>query len=363
MTDDFAKEEKEEILPPPHNNNSEVAVETPIITSEYLKANTKIRGWLILFLISLSCGGLISAIAPIATFNLSECGGSIALAMTDVVIGIMMLGMAIYILYSFINRRPDTVFAAKTYIITAFVSNLSEFLIGIIYGSDTLDTKEMAQIFKSLIFSVIWFLYLIYSKHVAEIIPKSYRKKFIGNYILIIALAVIPSTLFAIGIYEITSRQDQVTENINKLSSQLQENERTDGKIIFTIPDIYKCEETETDGFKVYNLETALDLVSITLLSDYDSDDSKKNFIEYWEASKPQDINEYEHEIVTDEVRTINNYKYFYRVTKIVIDETEQYWQYALLFDDKKQKICVISMLDYNTETRFLEFIKGIKFL
>ena len=58
------------------NNNESVQPEsqTVEITSEWLKANTEIHGWLSFFFFAIILGGLFSAIYPIATFNASAFG-------------------------------------------------------------------------------------------------------------------------------------------------------------------------------------------------------------------------------------------------------------------------------------------------
>lgn len=71
-------------------------------SQEYLKENTKIRGWLAFFLIAIILGGIISAVYPLATMDLSEYDGDRLLAFADVIDGFLIFGIAVLTTISFI---------------------------------------------------------------------------------------------------------------------------------------------------------------------------------------------------------------------------------------------------------------------
>lgn len=357
------KETTDTELASPQVVNSSSPVTPTEITSEYLKANTKIHGWLTFFLFAVSFGGLISAIIPIATFDLSEYSGSVPLAMSDVVVGIMLLCLAVYTLITFVKRKPNAVFTAKTYVVVVFITNLISLISGIVGGADVADARMMSRIVRSLIWAVIWFLYLTYSQQVQEVIPKSFRKTFTGNYVVIVAFFVVPISLVGLGVHNIISQEDEVTENLNNLRFKLQYNERTDGKILFSIPDDYQCEEKNIDGLILYTLKPYDRTKSITLCSDFDGDDSKNNFQDYWTSWKDEELDNYNATVKIDELRSINDCKYFYKVTKYTIDDNDYFWRFAMLFDKDSRKVCVISCYDTEYDGYLQDFLSCIKFL
>ena len=74
-------------------------------TIEYPDPNYSIHGWLTFFLFSIGLGGLISALYPIFTYNIAEYDGNHFLAISDVVLGVMLLILACYTIYSFCKRK------------------------------------------------------------------------------------------------------------------------------------------------------------------------------------------------------------------------------------------------------------------
>lgn len=84
-----------------------------VYTSEWLKENTEIRGWLFFFLIALGLGGVVSAGYSIYSLNIDDYAGNIFLICADVLLGLSILGIALYTIYSFVNRRPDAVFMVE----------------------------------------------------------------------------------------------------------------------------------------------------------------------------------------------------------------------------------------------------------
>ena len=76
-----------------------------IVTSDYLKRSTEIHGWLTFFLFAIIIGGLVSFIHPIIIFNPSEYEGSVILAWGDIILGLMLLALSVYTVYSFSQRK------------------------------------------------------------------------------------------------------------------------------------------------------------------------------------------------------------------------------------------------------------------
>lgn len=304
-------------------------------------------------------GGLISMIIPIATFNVNEYGGSYILALVDVAFGAMLFALACYAAYSFISRKPDSVFLGKTYTVAIFVSSLF-----VLFGGEFEETGmgSLTQIIRSLIWSTIWFSYLSVSNQVNEVIPKVFRKRTSKDYYIVTALIVVPVLFLAIGVGDIATKAQEQTQTFIQ-NAVLGENEYTDGKIIFTRPDSFTCEKKElTDPeITVYELESE-NIGNITLCSNYETDFSLKNFNTYWTNWQDQDAAKFQSENVINEKLTVNGHLYFYKVTRYHLEDGELFWRYIFLTDEETSKVCIISSYDGGDDSYVAELLNSIRF-
>lgn len=341
-------------------NNSCVATNCNEEIIDYPNPDDSIRGWLWFFLFSIGLGGLLSAIIPIASYNLQEYGGSHILAMTDVVFGVMLLLLAIYTIYSFVKRKPNAVFLAKMYTIAVFVSNL----LSLISGGEFAESGfgSLAQVVRSLIWGVIWYLYLCFSNQVKEIIPKSYRKVLNRDYYFMGALIFVPILLLGIGIADMqTINQEKEDQFIS--SNNLSYNEYTDGRIIFTKPDGYTCEkyELENPHIILYDLELGEE-AWIRICSDYDTDMSARNFNSYWENWQDESLKNYSQQEICNEKRYINSNPYYIKSVEYNT-EIPIIWHYVMLFNSHTGKVCVVSYFQIGENTSCLEdLLSSIRF-
>ena len=270
----------------------------------------------------------------------------------------MLFALACYTIYSFCKRKPDAVFLAKMYVIVTFASNI----LALINGEyDETGLGSLPRIIRSLVWGIIWFLYLSYSEQVKDIIPKSYRKIFSRDYYFISAFVIVPVLFLAIGVGEIFSqRKTQEQEFISTAS--LNYNEYTDGRIVFTKPDGFTCEKEDIEEPKITIHTLESDNSYIRIVSDYDSDISVKNFNSYWEGWKDDDLNDYSYKEISNEKKEINGNPYYIKSVKY---ETEMpiIWHFVLLFHTKTSKVCVIHCIQTEDETFDIkDFIKTIRF-
>lgn len=333
--------------------------DTPI-TAEYLKENTSISDWLSFFLFSIILGGLISAIVPIAQYQtmLVEYG-SHYLVWCDLSLGVMLFVLAIYTLVAFCNRKPDAVFLAKTYICTAFLTNLI-----VLFGGnyDEKGIGSLSHIIRSLIWGFIWFAYLCNSNKVEEVIPKEYRKRTSMDYYIIAALVVIPTLFIALGIGNLKSSNENKEQDFLQ-NVVLGKNEYTDGRIVFKCPKDFSCVKQNVDNppITIFQLENE-SYASITICSDYDTNQSQRNFNSYWENWEDQDAKKQPSTIIMNERRYVNNHPYLYKVVKYEADESDVYWRYIMLFDNASGKVCVISAYDGGYDFYLQEMLESIRF-
>lgn len=168
------------------------------ITSEWLKANTEISGWLYFFFFTIIVGGLCRAIYPIVAFNAEDYAGISCLGAVDIITGLILLSVSFYTVYAFTTRKANAVFWGKIYVVLVFLTNIFS-LIGC-------ETEEIIlDIFQPVVWGTIWFLYLTFSKKIQEIIPMSYRKISPLDWVFLIGIILLPVFLFVIGYSQITS--------------------------------------------------------------------------------------------------------------------------------------------------------------
>ena len=332
---------------------------TNCITSEELQKTTNIHGWLSFFLFSIVVGGIISGLYPILMFSrLMAEYGNIYLSLVDLSSGIMLGGLALYTLFAFTKRKPDSVFLGKTYVVTAFLSNLIVLFAG---DLETTGFGSLPHVVRSLIWGVIWFLYLSLSEQVNTIIPKSFRKTTSLNYYIIAALILIPSFFMGIGILTMRSAYME-TESAFIENVVLSPGEYTDGRFVFKKPLGFKCSQSKVGDPEItlFELENSQN-ISITMCSDYDYDKNWTNFEDYWENWKDEEADKYESEIVSKRKDSKNDFDYFYKCTCFHLD-VDVYWRFILIFDKSSNKVCVVSSYDGGEDSYFDELINSIRF-
>lgn len=336
----------------------------PKYTSEWLKSNTEIHGWLSFFFFAIILGGLISAIYPIATYNAADYGYNGWLGTVDVFTGLSMLGIAVYTVYAFTHRKPNAVFYGRFYVILVFVTNI----ITLIGGVEENGLQNTTQVVRGIVWGIVWFLYLLFSDQVQEVIPKSFRKVSGIDWGVLIALIGIPFACFFIGLNQLNSIvEDRENDETEILSVELQDNERTDGKVIFSIPSGFSCESQESEtnagqAITVFNLENE-SIGNITLCSDYDSDTSTSNFDDYWKNWEDSDASGKPRSDVDRGIKTINGNTCRYRIVKYNFNGVQVYWRYYILFCSETGKCCVVSCYDRNEDTSYVpEILYSVRF-
>ena len=338
--------------------------QTVELTSEWLKSNTEIHGWLSFFFFAIIAGGLFSAIYPIATFNASDYADNFCLGAVDVVTGFLLLAVAIFTVFLFVNRKPNAVFWGKVYVVLVLLTNTFVLIVG---ATEQSGYQSTVQVVKGILWGVIWFLYLSFSDQVQEIIPKSFRKISSTDWAMLATSVLFPLFLFVVGYSQINTlvdlRNDQEAE---LLSTDLSYDQKTDGRVIFTIPDGFVCESqvinTEGVNLILFNINND-EIGNCTMCSDYDTDKSIKNFDSYWDNWKDKDIKEIGIENVDRGTKKINGNDCLYRITKHNVNGVYVYWRYYLLFDGETGKVFVASFYDTNNSTYYVdELLESVKF-
>ena len=329
-----------------------------VYSAGMLKETTRIHGWLSFFLFTLFAGGLMSAIYPIVTYNSQDYDGSFMLAMTDILIGLMMLGLAGLSLHAFYQRRSDAVFLAKMYLVYVFAVNLFSLMNGL---GDEIPSGigSNTRLARSLIGGIVWFIYLTFSRQVKEVIPIRYRRTHSIDWYILVGIIVIPLLCMALGVREVLHSREASEATLIQ-EADISDNERTDGRVIFTIPDDYSCNSENYNGVTVFRIENSKS--EITLCSDYDADESMKNIMEYWSSWESDEIKKYPSSLIDNEKRTINGNSVFYRAKRYDVDGTMLFWRFILIFEKQSSKICVLSSYDYEDDEYLMNLVNSIRF-
>lgn len=330
------------------------------ITSKWLKENTNISGWLAFLLFSITLGALASGIYPIVTYNPEDYDNLVILGVIDVFNGLAMLGTGLYTLYAFIQRKPNAVFWLRTYIIMVFVINLFTLELGAAEEGSIFNSER--RMIRSLLWAVCWFVYSFTSKQVQSVIPKPFRRIYEYDWCALGVIVLIPIMLLIIGISQIYLKESSKFETAEMV---IAENERTDGLMIFTVPDGFTCDSrhVESSGEDVTLFDIEGDGASGTMCSAYDTDTTTANFDIYWNAWTEDSFKENPMSDIDHGIKTINGNICKYRITKCLVNDVEVYWFFHLLFDEINGTVCLLSMYDTRDNPEYLDdLLKSIKF-
>ncbi len=340
------------------------------LTSENLKKTTRIHGWLLFFLGRCFLGGLFSAIYPLSTFRIEDYGGSYILGMSDILFGFLVFILAMSTIYSFYKRKPNAVFLGYSYSVLCVVSNFIAMCCGI---------SNIGEMGASFIWGCIWIMYLRMSYQVEAVIPSDFRKTNKLDYSLVASVIVIPVLFLIIGAFGIQQKQTTVNEKCQELQQNfydevkdnLYPNQRTDGRVIFEIPQGFECNDTTIQGLKVFYMENK-DHENITLCSEYanktdlNATKSRINrdmfdiYRDKWEDATLASC--VESRIVSSTEEQLLNCKKRVKIKRYVYDQNIIYWRFVMLFDTDSDKICLISAYDQGDDSYLNDLIFSVQF-
>lgn len=323
-------------------------------------------GWLSLFLLQIGIGGVLSPIIGFSTMSLSNYDigigdwHSILGAVSD---GVLLIGFAViafYTISSFNNYRSNSIGLARAYLIIVIITNLIS-LIGGNYESS--GSNSLSRITISIIWQIIWLIYLSQSKLVEELFPKKERKIFKRDKIILFSI-ITPVIIWTISIFVFSfvqnfTNQSENQENvINQI--KLSSNEYTDGRIVFEKPTGLVVEKMVDKNETFYKL-TEGENVSMTIYSTFDKTDTKEYFDECMSSWADKAFEDFEFDI-KEEQNYFQNKNSIYLKTLQYNSEPIIQWTFVILFNKESSKCCVLSCYSIN-ETEFLsDLINSIRF-
>lgn len=178
----------------------------PNVSNPLPENSPKIRGWLFLFLIVIGVGAICNILTTMALLNISDYSGSIWFALWDVFIASSLLCVAIYTITAIMQRKPNAIFWGYVYLIGAILTNV------IITLTGAVTVQNEGKVISSILWGIIWILYLSFSKQVKRRIPKSYRQVSRTDKLVVILLILVPILLFVIGVVSSLSTYNLLVE-------------------------------------------------------------------------------------------------------------------------------------------------------
>lgn len=167
-------------------------------------------GWLALFIFTLFVSIVLNIIVGfgdvVTIFNLQILikGWAYVLAFLDVLYFGGLIAFIIYAIYSFLKLKPNAVFLGKLFLILIFTVNLisTSYVLssGIsVYDGSLRSFIESQLLFRSVIYSIIWFLYLSLSKRVETVFPKKNRRQKTFDKVFFGAILAIPIAIYIVA--------------------------------------------------------------------------------------------------------------------------------------------------------------------
>lgn len=136
-----------------------------------------IKGWLLFFLFQLACGGAISFITIISGLNLedyvvySEPYAYLGVSV-DAFSALGLLGMAAYTIFAFKKRKPNAVYLGRIAVVVVMLMNITILLLGDLEADGMGSARQIIQ---TLVWNVVWLIYLSKSEQVERLFPRAER--------------------------------------------------------------------------------------------------------------------------------------------------------------------------------------------
>ncbi len=161
------------------------------------EASSSINGflWFYLYVFTLF-GAVTTLVSNFATFKFSDYGDALT-ASIDITLWILYAALCIYVIVAFNKRLPNAVGLAKTQLIMLVAINIPVLLFS--DGTET-EYNSSVRLAASVVWAVIFFIYLCCSRQVRDLIPKEKRHFFKWDKIIFVVSLVAWVGLFALSI-------------------------------------------------------------------------------------------------------------------------------------------------------------------
>lgn len=204
----------------------------PIAIEKKEKIEIKgIEGWLSFFLFSLFVSIIINFIAGISDISgIFETAGLTnswlySLVFLDILYFGGLIAFTIYTILAFSKLKENAVSLGKMYLILIFSTNLISVIFSALTGepiateTSYLDSSQI--VVRSLVYSVIWFLYLSLSKRVSNTFPKESRKTNTFDKLFFFAIIAIPIVIYSLVFIGSSMPEDSTAQQSTEINSTL----------------------------------------------------------------------------------------------------------------------------------------------
>lgn len=174
--------------------------------NEEAKKPAEISGFFAFYLFwAIPIGVVVSLISFFINFNASDYSGSSLLPWFDITFILFYAYFGAYTIYAFVKRKSDAVFIGKYQLILLFASNLLVLLLG---ATGDGFMNNVSRVVTSIIWSIVFFIFLCSSEDVKDRIPKETRKLSPLNKVLFILSIILPIFFFIGGVYQIAVKDN-----------------------------------------------------------------------------------------------------------------------------------------------------------
>lgn len=173
------------------------------------KSSGEIGGFLSWYLFFVGIGSIATVIFNLATFNSEDYSGSWFLAIADIISWVFYCALGVYVIVAFSRKMPNAVTLAKIHLVTLVIMN------SIVLLSGDLESSGMSsptRLVGSLIWSVIFFIYLSTSERVKDLIPKETRHLYKWDKICLWGTVGLFFLFFIIGILDVAGMNPLVSK-------------------------------------------------------------------------------------------------------------------------------------------------------
>ena len=362
----LVEKELEEVRCIASETNSEFVEST---TEECDVKEEKIHGWLSFFMLVIGLGSVIAIFYNLYSTSFSDFDTEQGYAMqmfgfiSEIILEFGIFAIAIYTVTSFYRYKPNAVALAKIYVISVFVTNLIGLLSGELESNGT-SLGSVGGAVRSLIWGIIWFIYLSQSEQVKRLFPKKNRKLYKRDKIILVSTFA-PCIIWFICVFFLAFGQAAMIEKAVTQAaieeSSLTLNEYTDGRVAFTKPSEFTIEKQIQDDITFFSLAKADSTVSIIICSDFDNNDNQNYFNNCMEGWEDVSLIGFKSEIKVNNHYNKDGNSIYIKTLKYDYDPII-YWTYSLVFNNDTYKVFVLNCYSYDEMYQIDDLLKSVRF-
>ena len=182
------------------DNKNDKNKATPAYTQQQLEANTQIKGFLAIYLLTAIIGVVYSLFLGLKAYNIlgEDLSSNIAIANIFTILTLCYTG--VYTIYAFIKRKANAVFYAKAYAGLMLFANILILITSLTEGHLTADCLVYLG---GLCLGISWMGYLFVSTKVKELVHSACRNVPQMNRAVIIGLFT--TSVVLVGSYSLTN--------------------------------------------------------------------------------------------------------------------------------------------------------------